>query len=197
MKLWLFRACIVVFVASLVALSATNLVVWRRTAGRRRGRSPPPWPPSAGSLLAVSSRATWLPGMAGLGAAGAGLLLLERSSIIGVPLAAWGRFIAVTGFGWRVTGLEIADTGLTVRFGHRPSFTLAWADCTELQPPRTPFGGWKTSGRGSSATLMPSDLVGVEWVLDGAVRNSGLQFGDGSWRRSPGRRGLLSANRRA
>jgi hypothetical protein len=197
MRPWLLRACVIVFVASLLALSATNLVVWRRTVGRRRGRSPPPRHSSIGSVWAVTSRVTWLPGTAGLGTAGAGLLALERSWVVGGALAAWGTFIAASGFGGRVAGLEIADTGLTVRFGHRPSFTLAWADCTELLPPRTPFGGWKFVGRGSFATLMPSDLIGLEWVLDEAVRNSRLQFGERTWRGSARQGGPISATRRA
>ena len=92
--------------------------------------------------------------------------------------------MAASGFAARVGSLEVAGGGLTVRYAARRPFEVSWSDLRELRPPRWPLGGWRLIGEAGSRTLMPSDLLGHEWVLDAIIDRAGLQFGEGAWIRA-------------
>jgi hypothetical protein len=94
--------------------------------------------------------------------------------------------VAFSGFTARVGSLDVAGGGLTVRYAARRPFEVSWSDLRELRPPRWPLGGWRLIGEAGSRTLMPSDLLGQEWVLHAIIDRAGLRFGEGAWIRACG-----------
>jgi hypothetical protein len=93
-----------------------------------------------------------------------------------------GAFIAVSGFAARVVALESTGRGLVIRYAARRPFVVPWSGCVELRPPRTPLGGWRVSAVGGSRTLMPTDVLGHERILEDLIVGSGLVFRGHSWR---------------
>jgi hypothetical protein len=100
-----------------------------------------------------------------------------------VVLALGGVLVAVSGFTARVTSVEVAGSGLTARYAARRPFELSWSDLRALQPPRWPLGGWRLIGDKEHRTLMPSDLLGHEWVLAAVIDRAGLRFARREWGR--------------
>jgi hypothetical protein len=102
---------------------------------------------------------------------------------IHVVLALGGALVAVSGFAARVISVEVAGCGLTVRYAARRPFERSWSDLHTLRPPRWPLGGWRVVGDSGSRTLMPSDLLGAESLLDAIVHGASLRFSGREWRR--------------
>ena len=114
--------------------------------------------------------AAW--GLAGLG--------LGHGQIL---LAGGGLLVAASGLTARVVSVEVAPAGLAIRYSLRRPFELPWRDLRVVRPPRWPLGGWRLTGHEGGRTLMPSDLLGHEWVLVTVVDRAGLRFGEGAWTR--------------
>jgi hypothetical protein len=163
------------------ALLSVNVVVWARTSDMRSGR------PERGPVRSGFSRTsafTCLAGLAGVAVAGAGIgILAERPGWLGLGVAGAGTFVAVAGLAARVSGLDVTDVGLTVHYAARRPFSLSWTECLELRAPRTPLGGWRVTGSVRSITLMPSDVLGLEWVLREIVVRAALSYDGGAWSR--------------
>ena len=100
-----------------------------------------------------------------------------------ILLAGGGLLVAVSGLMARVVSVEVAPAGLAIRYSRRRPFELSWRDLRMVQPPRWPLGGWRLTGHEGGRTLMPSDLLGHEWVLATVVDRAGLRFGEGAWKR--------------
>jgi hypothetical protein len=163
------------------ALLTVNVVVWVRTSDMRSGR-PQRRPVLSGFFR--TSRFTWLAGLAGVAVAAVGIgMLAERPGWLGLGVAGAGTFVAVAGLTARVSGLEVTDSGLTVHYAARRPFSLSWTECRELRAPRTQLGAWRVTGFERSITLMPSDVLGLEWILRATVVRAGLHFEDEAWRR--------------
>ena len=99
-----------------------------------------------------------------------------------------GLLVAVSGVVGRVTAVEATSDGMVVRHSRRRPFKLAWSDVRELRQPRWPLGGWRVIGRSGSRTLMPSDLLGAEWMLDAIIDRAGLRFAGRELREARGDR---------
>jgi hypothetical protein len=123
-----------------------------------------------------------LAGFAGLSLVAVGALGLRRGLVPAAGVMAPGMFIAVSGFAARVVALASTVEGLVIRYAARRPFLVPWSGCVELRPPRTPLGGWRLSTRRGSRTLMPTDVLGQERVLDALIMGSGLVFQGRSWR---------------
>jgi len=167
-------------------LLAVGLGSWIRTAPIRRGeilqaRDPP------GRASDSSSAATFLAAIAGVAAAAWGAIAAgEGQRTVGVFLVAAGLFIAAAGSVARVAGLRAGAEGFVVLFARRPPFAASWIEIAALRPPRSPLGGWRvTNLRGDRWTLMPSDLLGHEALLDLIVVRASLRFDGRSWSRYP------------
>ena len=185
MELLLFALA---FWVLMIALATVGWVSWRRTAPLRSGRSQG----SIGSLptLIRSSRTTFLAAAAGASLAMTGGVAIARSPTrpIALLVSALGAWIVAAGLWSRVTGFEALGAGLVLRYGQRPPFHLTWAECRSLRPPRWPMGGWRLATERGNQTLMPSDVLGNEWMLDHLVRSAGLSFDGRRWiRMSPSR----------
>jgi hypothetical protein len=130
-----------------------------------------------------SSRTTFLAAAAGASLAIAGGVAVARSppNQIALVLAALGVWILAAGLLSRVTGLEVTHSGLVVCYGLRHPFRLTWVQCRSLRPPRWPMGGWRLGTEQESRTLMPSDVLGNEWMLDHLVRCAELSFDGRKW----------------
>jgi hypothetical protein len=113
--------------------------------------------------------------------------MAQPASMESLALLAVGAFIVIAGTWSRVTGLQLSEVDLTVVYAARRARSTRLADIRELRPPRTPGGGWKleTAAQGRGATLMPSDLLGHEAMLDLIVVRSSLRFDGRSWIRHP------------
>jgi len=102
-----------------------------------------------------------------------------------VALAAAGAVVAALGFGGRVVHIRADDQGLRVEYRLRRPFELPWEDCTLLAPPQWPMGAWRVAGRvghrGVACRLMPTDLLGHEFVLGLVVARAGLVFDGRAW----------------
>jgi hypothetical protein len=169
-------------VGDYLALATVGAVSRHRTAGVRRGRQDGPGdraPPPGGR----TSRATYLPGLAGA-------LLVATVAVARPPpallatLVGAGAFVAVTGLRGRVRAIEVRPGGLAIHHAAGASFDLPWDRCARLRPPRAPWGGWLLArDDGARRTLMPSDLLGKEAVLEAVVVGSGLRFDGRAWRR--------------
>ena len=141
---------------------------------------------------ARTSLLTFVPGLAGL-LLGASALLGASSEIIRgrSPPTGWvfvgvaGVLVAVLGFGARVARLHIDDQGIRVEYGWSRPFSLRWEECLRLAPPRWPMGAWRVSGRVGdhdvACRLMPTDLLGHEFVLGVVAARAGLVFDGGGW----------------
>ena len=169
------------FLICVAVVAAVGIVSWGRTAPIRRGRGPPRRRPLPVAQASRTSRASFVPGLAGTAA-----LAWSETAQFGPPalqivLALGGALVAVSGFTARVASLDVAGGGLTVRYTARPPFKVSWSDLRELRPPRWPLGGWRLIGEARSRTLMPSDLLGQEGVLDAMIDRAGLRFGEGAW----------------
>jgi hypothetical protein len=171
--------------ATFAGLFAVGLTGFRRTRRLRhghRGPGPAVRRPVA-RPVAPTSRTTHL--------AGAGGLLVALLAVVGAPRTppwatavamAWGALIAATGIAGRVAALEVRDEGLTIRYERRPPFRLPWPDLRRIRPPATPLGGWRLEGVSGSRTLMPSDLLGNEAVIETGILRAGLAFDGRCWR---------------
>ena len=162
--------------ACMAALWTVSFIGWRRTAPLRRGTCRAS---NAGSAP-VTSRATLLPGVAGLLLAIAGATGFVRGSAAAGAVGVAGLLVAAAGFGAQVVGVQTLPEALVIRYRARPTFTLPWTACRSLGPPRWPLGGWRVAGD-QGRILMPSDLLGQEHVLDVFVARAGLRYRDGAW----------------
>jgi hypothetical protein len=168
------------FIVDVAALIAVDVIAWRRTRPLRTGDLPP----RAGRAMpreVRSSRTTFLAGTAGVLLMACGLTsALGWGSLV---LIAAGAFVAVTGLAGRVRMIGIEGTGLVIRYAARPSVRLPWAAVSGIRAPRTPLGGWRLIRIGRSHSLMPSDLLGNEWLLVEAIRSTGLLRHGRRWMR--------------
>jgi hypothetical protein len=167
-------------------LVAVGVASWTRTAPLRRGKIPQARDPP-GRASVSSSAATFLAAMAGVAAAAWGAIAAgEGHRIVGVLLVAAGLFIGAAGSVARVAGLRVGADGFVVLFTRRPPFAASWTEIAALRPPRSPLGGWRvTNLRGDRWTLMPSDLLGHEELLDLIVVCASLRFDGRNWSRYP------------
>ena len=99
-------------------------------------------------------------------------------------MAAGGLLVAVSGFAGRVGTVEVNADALWVRHAARRPFALSWSEVRMLRAPRWPLGGWCVIGARGRRTLMPSDLLGHEWVLGAVIDRAGLRFVGGEWTRA-------------
>jgi hypothetical protein len=174
--------------AEIAAMALVDVRSWRRTRPLRRGwRSLDAAPTTRGPVR--SSRTTFLAGAAGLSALVFGLTTPHGLGWGSQSLVAAGTFVAITGLAGRVRILEADSGGLMIRYAARAPAFLSWAECRELRPPRTPLGGWHFFGTGRSRSLMPSDLLHREWVLEEIIDSAGLSFAGRNWTRGPPRQG--------
>jgi hypothetical protein len=190
----LHRVAAAGFVADLVVLLVVDALSWRRTRAMRTGwASKSAWPtnraPPAilllGSKEGRASRTTFLAGSAGLWAIAYGATTPRGIGWTSLTLMVAGEFIAMTGFMGRVRIVAAGGAGVVVRYVARPSFVLSWAAVQEVRPPRTLLGCWRVIGSSRSRSLMPSDLLGNEWLLAAIIASAGLSFSDRSWVRDP------------
>jgi hypothetical protein len=181
------RSTVAVFAAAVTGLIAVDAVSWRRTRPFRSGC------PSATLPLAKprlqprwrrASRTTFLAGAAGALACAYGITA-PRIGAVPLVLVPCGGFVATTGLAARVRAVGAGRDGLIVRYAARPSFLLPWTECQELRPPGWLLDGWRVAGTCRSRSLMPSDLLGNEWVLATVIASAGLSFTGSSWVRSP------------
>jgi hypothetical protein len=181
-------------IVALVGLLVADAISWRRTRALRDGRpSPmagslrrgPPGLALLGSRGARSSRTTFLAGAAGLWALAYGATPTCAGGWGSPAFVAAGGFVAVTGLVGRVRTLRAGRAALVVCFAARPALVLSWESCLELQPPRTPFGGWRVIGSHVSRSLMPSDVLCNEWLLAAIIDAAGLSFQGRRWMRGP------------
>jgi hypothetical protein len=161
------------------ALVAVGWVSWRRTEATRQGRTASRAPPD--SISAATVPLTRLAALAGVAAAGWGATIVTESVAAGLGLLAGSALITVTGFMARVIHLRADGHGMTVDHARLKSFDLRWGDLVALRPPISPLGGWHFQGRSGSKTLMPSDLWGVEIVVELAVKRAGLRYSGRRW----------------
>jgi hypothetical protein len=179
------------FFLVVAVLFAVDLVSWFRMGALRRGTIPrAPNPPKHPEC--PSSVATFLASMAGLAAAAWGAVATaEGHRSVGGLLVMAGLFIAVAGSVGRVTGIRAGAEGFVVLFARRQPFTASWTEIAALRPPRSPVGGWRvTNIRGDRWTLMPSDLLGHEALLDMIIVRASLRFDGRSWSLYPAWRGI-------
>jgi hypothetical protein len=171
-----------VVLADVTSLVVVGLVVWRRSRDVRRGTGPLP-PPRAAPWRRRSSRPTHL---AWVGGAVVAWWAWTMGGPARVATAAGATFVLAAGTLLRVTGLEVDDRGLTVRYAARGPRRIRWDECLALRPPALPVLAWRILGPAGSISLMPSDLLGNETVLADVVRRGGLTFERGTWtRREP------------
>jgi hypothetical protein len=181
------------FVADVVALLVVDAISWHRTRGMRTGESPSATETSRGppSNRVVASRdgrastTTWLSGAAGLWAVAYGGTTPNVIGWTSRALIVAGGFIALAGLLGRVRTVRAERTGVVVHYAGRRPLSLPWAACQELRPPRSFVGGWRMIGTVGSRSLMPSDLLGNEWLLAAIVDSARLSFSGRSWVREP------------
>lgn len=94
-------------------------------------------------------------------------------------------FVALAGSARRVAGFAVTGEGLEIRYATGANVMLAWDGLEQLEAARTPIGGWSIRRRdGPPVTLMPSDLIGNERVLQEAIRRGYLtRVGRRRWSR--------------
>jgi len=172
-------------------LTVVGAISWAKTASLRHPRGltvnvhEPP-------VDAPTSPFTFVPGGAGLFMVASALLGASSEIIRGRgPPAGWdfvgvmGVLVAVLGLGARVASLHIDEHGLRVEFGHLRPFSLRWEECWLLAPPRWPMGAWRVAGRVGpreiACRLMPTDLLGHEFVLGVVAARAGLEFDGRAW----------------
>lgn len=183
----LTAACAMLAAIGVATLLAVDAVSWARLGPVRRGRLPhgaatTPW---VGGRTGPATRLAWatalLAAAAGAGAAAGG-------EPWGWPVAGAGSLIAVAGVRGRVLAVWAGPEALVVWFRGARRIRLPWPRCTELRPPRGPFGGWRVRGSQGSVVLMPTDVLGRERdVLAALIVRAGLRFDGRRWRRvAPG-----------
>jgi hypothetical protein len=177
-------------VTSVVLLLVVGEISWARTAWLRR-----PHELTIAVERAIDTRTspfTLVPGFAGVLMGASGLIGASAAVIGGrgppagwVVLAAAGALVAALGFGARVVRIYVADHGVTVGYGLRRPFDLRWEECSLLAPPRWPMGAWRVSGKVGhhdvACRLMPTDLLGHEFVLGVVAARAGLVFDGRAW----------------
>jgi len=114
-----------------------------------------------------------------------GALTLRDAPFAGVIATVAGALVTASGIRSRVTELEVRDDALVVHRAFRQRVTLRWARLRSLTGPRIPLGGWRLRGEARSITLMPSDLLGHEAVLEVAIERAGLRFDGRRWSGPP------------
>ncbi len=143
-------------------------------------------------MVTRTSPLTLLPGVAGV--------LMVASAPVGMiseitrgrgPPAGWvalgvaGALVAVLGFGARVVRIQVDGHGLRVEYGVMRTLDLFWEDCSRLASPRWPIGAWRVCGRVGqrevACRLMPTDLLGHEFVLGVVAARAGLVFDGRAW----------------
>ena len=164
-----------------VPLGVVGCLGWVRTKALRRGTVEA----AVGRGEIRTSAATFIPALCGVSVGAAGLLMAAGGSG-GAPVGAMllitaGVAIALLGLAARVTALTLDNRGLSVRFGWRRSFDVAWTEIVGVSPPRWPLGGWAVRSRTGMRLLMPSDLVGHEGILIDIVGMAGLRFEGRAW----------------
>jgi hypothetical protein len=130
--------------------------------------------------------ATYLPAATGIA-----LMVLAGSvaaspgpAVVAMALALSGATVASLGVWGRVTEMRAGWEGLTILYTGRSAFSMAWPECEQVTGPRWPLGGWRIRrSDGASRTLMPSDLLGREWVIGAAIDGAGLHFDGRVWQR--------------
>jgi hypothetical protein len=171
-------------------LVVVALVSWYRTAQLRHGAvTKARDPPDCASCS--TSPATFLAATAGVAALAWGAVLAWGGQrTVGLLLAGVGSFVASAGAVARVAGFRLSTEGFAVLYARRPPFAACWDEIGALRPPRVPLGGWRvTDVRGGRSTLMPSDLLGHESILDLIVVRASLRFDGLAWSRDdPGHR---------
>jgi hypothetical protein len=174
---------------SVAGLAATGLVVWRRTAGLRSPRLEAAGLAARPAVCGRSSRTTWIAAGGGGGVALAGVAMTVGrvgSGLGGAAVVLAGVLVIGTGLRDRVVELAADERALLVRRARRPATRLAWSEILALRGPRTPLGGWRVLAGKGSATLMPSDVLGHEWVLRETVLRAGLVRCRRGWVRASG-----------
>jgi hypothetical protein len=172
------------FAAFCLGLALVGAVAWNRTRAIRHGSAGGAGPASARTS---TSPATFLPALAGAAAlaAGSAMVAARRAAPLGIAVAGAGVFIAVSGLAGRVTELDLSESGLSIRYAGRTTFSSSWREVLALRSPRTPLAGWRLETACGRRTLMPSDIVGNEALLVLFVAWAGLEFdGRRSWRRT-------------
>jgi hypothetical protein len=177
------------FLLMTAVLVSLDLVSWFRTASLRRGANLRVRDPPNDAFMFSSSRATFLPSVAGLAAASWGLALVQPAKglafVLALVLVAAGTFIVVAGLVARVTRVRADRDGLVVTLARRPPFRASWDELQALVPPATPLGGWRLVGRcGKGPSLMPSDVWGHEDVLELILVRTALRSDGRGWSRS-------------
>jgi hypothetical protein len=170
------------FFVIVAGLMVVGLLGWVRTRATRRGVVPKGRDPPA--TAGTTSRATYLAALAGLAAMAWGATVVEGNRIGGAMLFAAGLFITVAGSVARVTGFRADGGGLVILFARGRSFRASWSELSTLRVPSTPLGGWRLADvRGTTTTLMPSDLFGHEQLLETIIVRSDLRFDGRTWSR--------------
>jgi hypothetical protein len=135
-----------------------------------------------------SSPTSLLAGWAGVGLMGmavAGTVPGRGAPLARVALGTAGLLVAWTGFASRVVGLEVRTDGVLVHLRTGRPFVYRWVDARRLVPPITFIGGWRLVGATGSRTLMPSDLLGHEFVVELIVARTGMTRVGRVWTRRP------------
>jgi hypothetical protein len=179
------RALLAGFGLAVAAMFVVDAVSSRRTTSLRKGRSPPtsdrsPRAPSSGGR---TSRTTFLPGLAGAALALDGGLVLAGGRPGGLLLLIPGAVVAGFGFRARITFVSAGPNGLRLHYPRRSPFVAQWPTLVALSPPRVWFAGWRVRTLLAGRTLMPSDVLGHEEVLQAIVEWAGFDFDGRSWSR--------------
>lgn len=164
------------------------VVVGARSRARMRRRLRPVTPDGSDGRPRrySSSPTTMLAGWAGLGLMGmavAGTVPGRGAVLARMALGTAGLLVAWTGFASRVVGLEVRPDGVVVHLRTGRPFLYRWVDARRLVPPITFIGGWRLVGASGSRTLMPSDLLGHEFVVDLIVARTGMTRAGRIWTR--------------
>jgi hypothetical protein len=176
----LHRCALVALAVAVLALVWVDAVSWRRTRGLRTKRKMGERLPEI-SAVSRSSPTTYLAACAGAALLATGLTSIDGVVWPSLCLAVAGLFVLVTGLAWRVRGFRYNGEVLVVRYAMRPSWVVPLGACRELRPPRLPVGGWRVRTADGGRTLMPSDLLGNEWVLTAIVARAGWSFDGRTW----------------
>ncbi len=132
-----------------------------------------------------TSALTVLPAVAGatLGLAGGASLAWPRagrSPVVYVCIVA-GILVTEVAIRKRVTSIELGPGAMTVLYARSPPSRLPWSGLRALRPARWPLGGWRFVSNGHELTLMPTDLWGLELVLELVILTAGLRFDGRAW----------------
>jgi hypothetical protein len=101
------------------------------------------------------------------------MAMTAKTDVLGAAMALFGLLIVAMGVRDRVVEVAADDAALVVRRAWRSTTRVAWPDVRTLRAPRTPLGGWRVLAASGSVTLMPSDLLGREGVLEEVILRIG------------------------